>query len=150
MKKLFLFIILIISDLLTKYYFSTELKINETIKLNNYFEFIYIQNFGVSFGLFANVLPIWFINLIGFIIIFFLIYLAVNSEKSEEKTAFFIIIIGAISNILDRAFNGYVTDFILIHYKDFYWPAFNLADIYITMGIIMLIRSFFTKTKKET
>ena len=56
-------------------------------------------------------------------------------------------IIGALSNIIDRLINSYVVDFILLHYENFYWPAFNLADIYITIGIIMLVMSFFIKSK---
>ena len=71
------------------------------------------------------------------------------SEKTSEKTAYFIIIIGAIANILDRIINSFVVDFISIHYKGFYWPAFNLADIYITIGIIMLITSFFKVSEEN-
>ena len=69
------------------------------------------------------------------------------SQNKLEKLAYFIIIIGAISNILDRVINTYVVDFILIHYENYYWPAFNFADIYITIGIIMLIVSFFIKSE---
>ena len=71
------------------------------------------------------------------------------SFKRLEKLAYFIIIIGALSNILDRIINSYVVDFISLHYDNFYWPAFNFADIYITIGIIMLIISFFIKSKKQ-
>ena len=71
------------------------------------------------------------------------------SKKKFEKLAYFLIIIGAISNILDRAINTYVVDFILLHYKNYYWPAFNLADIYITIGIIVLIMSFFNKSEEN-
>ena len=68
--------------------------------------------------------------------------------KKFEKIAYFMILIGAIGNILDRLINSYVVDFISLHYKNFYWPAFNLADIYITLGIIMLISSFFMESKE--
>jgi len=50
-----------------------------------------------------------------------------------------LIIIGAISNIGDRLINNYVLDFILLHYNQYYWPAFNFADIYISIGIIIII-----------
>ena len=65
------------------------------------------------------------------------------SNKSFEKSAYFIIIAGAMGNIIDRALNSYVVDFISLRYESFYWLAFNLADIYITIGIIMLIISFY-------
>ena len=56
-----------------------------------------------------------------------------------EKWGLTVIIAGALSNIADRTLNGYVIDFIYLHYKDFYWPAFNFADIYISVGICMIV-----------
>ena len=56
-----------------------------------------------------------------------------------EKIGLLIIIAGALSNIFDRAMNGYVIDFIYLHYKDFYWPAFNFADIYISIGVFIVV-----------
>ena len=61
------------------------------------------------------------------------------TSKDSDKLALIIIISGAISNIIDRMINNYVLDFIYLHYKDFYWPAFNFADIYITFGVIMIL-----------
>ena len=72
-----------------------------------------------------------------------------SSNRSLEKNAYFVIIIGAVGNILDRALNSYVVDFISLHYKNFYWPAFNLADIYITIGIIMLLITLFIKFESK-
>ena len=73
----------------------------------------------------------------------------ITSNKNFEKLSYFFIIIGAMSNILDRFMNSYVVDFISLHYKNFYWPAFNLADIYITIGIIMLLVSIFVKSEDK-
>ena len=74
-----------------------------------------------------------------------------KSRDIFEKCALLLVISGATSNILDRALNNYVLDFIYLHYKDFYWPAFNFADIYITFGIIMilikLVQEMIYKTK---
>ena len=72
-----------------------------------------------------------------------------NSSDIIEKLGLLIIISGAISNIIDRSINGYVIDFIYIHYNIFSWPAFNFADIYITIGIIMIIINMLTKIKKK-
>ena len=71
------------------------------------------------------------------------------ATKKIEKYAYFIIILGAMGNILDRFINTYVIDFISLHYNNYYWPAFNLADIYISIGIIMLLLTFFLNTKDE-
>ena len=73
----------------------------------------------------------------------------IKTHNNLEKWALLIIIAGALSNIIDRTMNGYVLDFIYLHYKDFYWPAFNFADIYISIGvcivILQLLRDFLKK-----
>ena len=78
-------------------------------------------------------------------IVVFIFYLMKNASDTLEEWGLLIIISGAISNIIDRIFNGYVIDFIYFHYKDFFWPAFNFADIYITIGIIMIVINILTK-----
>ena len=145
MNKFVILIILVFLDFISKYFVSSSLIINQNIKINNFFDIIYIKNFGVSFGLFANTVPYWILVIIAILVVILILYLMIISNKKLEKTAYFVIIIGAISNIVDRAINGYVIDFISLHYNNFYWPAFNFADIYITLGIIMLLTSFFTK-----
>ena len=60
------------------------------------------------------------------------------AENSTEKWGYLVILIGAFSNIFDRMLYGFVIDFIYLHYKDFYWPAFNFADIYITIGVCII------------
>ena len=60
------------------------------------------------------------------------------TSNRVEKWGYIFIISGAISNTIDRSMNNYVLDFIYLHYKDFYWPAFNFADIYITFGVLII------------
>ena len=71
-----------------------------------------------------------------------LFFIMLKTKENYEKWAIILIISGAISNIIDRAINNYVLDFIYLHYKDYYWPAFNLADIYISLGILIIIYKF--------
>ena len=149
MIKFIIFILLIFFDLLSKFFVKTNLLINQSIKMNSFFDLVYVQNYGVSFGLLSGIVPHWFLIIIGLLVVFLIIYLMFVSNKKSEKLAYFIIIIGAISNILDRIINTFVVDFISIHYNDYYWPAFNLADIYITIGIIMLLISFFKVTEES-
>ena len=53
---------------------------------------------------------------------------------------------GALGNLIDRIFRGQVTDFLLVHWRGYHWPAFNVADSFITVGIaILLVHSFFSK-----
>ena len=149
MIKVLLFFFLIFFDLFSKFLVKNKLELNQSIELNNFFDLVYVQNYGVSFGILSGLISHWFLILIGLFVILLVVYLMFISNKKFERLAYFIIIIGAISNILDRTINTYVVDFISIHYKQLYWPAFNFADIYITIGIIMLIISFFKVSEEN-
>ncbi len=148
MIKLIIFFSFVFFDLFSKLLIKNNFNLNQSIEINGYLDLVYVQNYGVSFGILSGTVSHWFLILIGLMIVLLLIYLITTSKKILERLAYFIIIIGAISNILDRSINTFVVDFILIHYKNFYWPAFNFADIYITIGIIMLVTSFFIKSKE--
>ena len=147
MLKFLIPISLIVLDLITKIIVRNTLELNQFIQVNSFFSIVYVKNFGVSFGILSGILPFWFFVLIGLLVVALIAYLSSISQKLLEKKAYFIIIIGALANIIDRSVNGFVTDFISFNYKNLFWPAFNFADIYITVGIIMLILSFFSKTK---
>ena len=73
----------------------------------------------------------------------------IKATKKIEKLGLLLIIIGALSNIFDRLINNYVIDFIYFNYKDFYWPAFNFADIYITIGVIMIFYELYNDIVKK-
>ena len=147
MNKIVIFFVLVFADIISKHFVKNNLILNQSVEINDFLYLVYIQNFGVSFGLFAGSIPYYLLIIIGLLIVILIIYLMYLSKNTLEKSAYFIIIIGALSNILDRLFNTFVVDFILLRYESFYWPAFNLADIYITIGIIMLIISFLNNKK---
>tara|TARA_Y100001970_G_C14118951_1_gene795198 strand:+ start:599 stop:1048 length:450 start_codon:yes stop_codon:yes gene_type:complete len=147
--KIIIFFLFIFIDALSKFLVKKYLELNQSIELNSFTDLVYVQNFGVSFGMLSGKVSHWFLIIIALFVVFLIVYLIFNSNKKLEKMAYFVIIIGAISNILDRIINTFVVDFISVHYKNYYWPAFNLADIYITIGIIMLIISFFKVSEKN-
>tara|TARA_B100002051_G_C16678627_1_gene608496 strand:+ start:425 stop:874 length:450 start_codon:yes stop_codon:yes gene_type:complete len=147
--KILLLLLLIILDLFTKQLIINYIQLHEFIVINFFIDLTHIHNFGVSFGLFSGYISFWILALIGLLIVFFIYYLMLTSNDKFEKIGLFIIIGGALSNILDRLIHGYVIDFISLHYNKFYWPAFNLADIYITIGILMIIFNIFKKFYKK-
>ena len=149
MNRFFILFFFIFFDLITKFFIKNNFLINESKQLNSFLDIVYIQNYGVSFGFLSGLVSYWILVIVGLLVTSLIYYLMISSYKRLEKLAYFIIIIGALSNIIDRIINSYVVDFISLHYYDFYWPAFNLADIYITIGIIMLIISFFIKSKEQ-
>ncbi len=149
MNSFFILAFFIFCDLITKFLIKNNFLINESKELNRFLDIVYIQNYGVSFGFLSGLVSYWVLVIVGLLVTSLIYYLMIRSYKRLEKLAYFIIIIGALANILDRIINSYVVDFISLHYGDFYWPAFNLADIYITIGIIMLIISFFIKSEEH-
>ena len=149
MNKILIFFIFIFLDIISKYFVKTNFVLNQTIELNNFLDLVYVQNFGISFGLLSGTVSYLLLIIVGLLVVLIILYLMFITKKKLEKLGYYVIIIGAISNILDRAINTYVVDFISIHYKNYYWPAFNLADIYITIGIIMLIVGFFIKSEEN-
>ncbi len=150
MKKLIIFLLLVLIDLISKYIIFSYVDLYQFIKITNFFDITHIHNFGVSFGLFSGTIPSLVLIFIGLIVTVLVVYLYINSSDPLEGWALYIIICGAISNIIDRSINGYVIDFIYIHINKYYWPAFNFADIYISIGIIMIIINMLKKTKKRS
>mgnify|MGYP006203109929 CR=1 FL=1 len=146
-NKIVAFILLVFADLFSKYLIFNFIDLFRFIQITSFLDITHIHNFGVSFGLFAEIIPSYILVLIGLAVVCFLVYLLVNSEDDLESWGLFIIISGAIANIVDRFINGYVIDFIYFHVNQFYWPAFNFADIYISIGIIMIILNMVNKIK---
>ncbi|MBI04839.1 MAG: signal peptidase II [Pelagibacteraceae bacterium] len=145
MIKFIVLLILCFFDILSKYLVFNFIRLNDFVPLFYFVDLIHIHNYGVSFGLFSGLIPSWILILLGSLIVFFIFYLMKNAKNNFEKWGFLIIISGAISNIFDRILNGYVIDFIFLNYQKYYWPAFNFADIYITIGILMLMSTIIIK-----
>ena len=109
--------------------------------------FYLIWNTGIGFGLLSfdtNLIYNLITTLIGLLIII-LIMIGIKSESSE-KIIFSIIVGGALGNFYDRIVFNAVPDFIDLHYGNFHWFTFNVADIFITLGVIIyLFKGFFIK-----
>ena len=115
--------------------------------INDFINFNLIWNTGIGFGLlsFESLLIYSSITVFIGVVILFLFYLAITSTNAE-KLIFSTIIGGAIGNFYDRLIYNAVPDFIDLHYKDFHWFTFNVADIFITLGIIsFLMKNCFEK-----
>ena len=109
-----------------------------TIMLN----FTYIRNEGIAFGIYFEGAETIFIVL-PILITIYLFYLLKNEEFQDKfsQIALFLIIAGAVGNIIDRIFRGYVVDFIDFHLNGMHWYVFNIADSSVTIGLIFLLYS---------
>ena len=137
--KFILLIILILFDFLTKKIVFNFIELNNFFPIIPFLDITHIHNYGISFGLFGGIIPAWIIILSGILIIIFLLNWMMKTNNNLERLGIFFIIAGAISNIGDRFLNNYVLDFIYFHYNQYYWPAFNFADIYISFGVLIII-----------
>ncbi len=117
---------------------------------NDYINLNLVWNTGVGFGLLSSTSNFIYNIITGFIglIILILLYFTITSN-SKEKIIFSIIIGGAFGNFYDRIIFNAVPDFIDLHYKNFHWFTFNVADIFITLGLIALIIYSSPKRKDE-
>ena len=129
---------------------DTSFLINDyLIKVNDYLNIVIVWNKGFAFGLLQNSFlnnNIMNICLILFVIVVLLIYTLTLNEKYYFYL-FSLVIAGAIGNLIDRILYGAVVDFIDLHYANLHWYVFNIADIYISLGCILLVAYEFKKIK---
>ena len=149
MNKFFFILLLIIVDFITKKIVFNYLGLNTFVPIINFLDIAHIHNYGISFGFFSGLISPWIIIIISSAVTILLVYMMIKTSNIIEKWGLTLIIAGALSNIIDRGINNYVLDFIYLHYKDFYWPAFNFADIYITFGVLMIFFQIFKEFKKK-
>ena len=146
--------LLLLSIIIFFIYRVTKIKIVENLNdkviyVNNYINLDLVWNTGIGFGL-LNFDSAGFYNLVTLLVasvILLLFYYLILSDTAD-KIIFSIMIGGALGNFYDRLTYNAVPDFIDLHYKTFHWFTFNMADIFITLSIIIfIIRGFFIERK---
>ena len=118
-----------------------------SVYLNDFLNFDLIWNTGIGFGFLStnSTLVYNLVTILIIVVILFIISIFVVSERLD-KLIYSIVIGGALGNLYDRFVYKAVPDFIDIHYNNFHWFTFNVADIFITIGILILIlKNIFVK-----
>jgi len=137
---------------------SKILVISKSEKLNQneifstkFINFHLIWNEGIAFGLlsFSNSSTYQIMTLFILLVILILIFYMLKTDMVYEKIGFILIIGGAIGNLFDRFFYSAVPDFIDLHINNFHWFIFNIADIFITTGVLWLILTEIILKKKH-
>ena len=156
--RTFLFAILIIvtsilSDQLTKLW-VIEWMLNQRafqVPITPFFSIVLVKNTGVSFGMGQGLgLGPWFFISLASMIVLWLVIWAIKSKERWLRLSLALVIGGAIGNIIDRIRYGGVIDFLDLHLYGYHWPAFNLADSYVVLGIVfLLIDSFVSRGHRE-
>ena len=144
----------IIIDQITKYFAVEKLALHEVKSIYEGFNLILIYNEGAAFSFLSDAggWQRWFLIGVSCIVcVFIVVWMYQSISKSKCLLAGLSLILGgALGNLWDRLYLGYVVDFIEVYYKDLYWPAFNIADSAITIGAILLILDIFLKEPSKT
>ena len=143
-------VILILLDQGTKFWALASLKpIYNMTLVEGFMDLTFVENRGVAFGMFSG--QRWFILLMTGIIAVGLIWFYKAMPKKKEyfplRVSLVMVLSGAIGNIIDRLFRGYVVDF--FEFTFFEWPVFNVADIYVVVGVTLLALMILFVVKDE-
>jgi len=129
-------------DRISKIYVINLSKNSSDIELfsSKFLNITLIWNEGIAFGIFSAIHGHWY-NLLTIAIVLIAIVILIMSIRQDGTQKYFLLIVfgGALGNLYDRIFFKAVPDFIDLHVGDFHWFIFNMADIFITFGVIMLI-----------
>ena len=102
------------------------------------FNLVFLRNDGVTFGLLGGV-PWWGLSAVALGIVVWLAMLLVRATGRLEALAYGLVIGGALGNVADRLRFGAVTDFLDFYIRDWHWPAFNLSDVAVVSGVLLLL-----------
>lgn len=136
-------LLVVIFDQLTKYFADSQLEYAVPLKLMPSFNLTLLYNPGAAFSFLSDAdgWQRWFFVTVSLLASVFLV-LWLRKLKPEQKLlalALALVLGGALGNLIDRLWLGHVVDFIQVYYRDFYWPAFNIADSAISVGAVLLI-----------
>ena len=146
-----LILILVGADQLSKYLIDSYMLEGETLPIiNDFFHLTYVKNRGIAFGMFQGKLDIISIaTVIAIVAIAYYLYKERNKLSMIEKMGFIYILAGAIGNMIDRAFRGFVVD--MVDFRGVWSYVFNLADVWINIGVVfVLLDQLILRKKRET
>ena len=154
LKWLWLSLLVLVLDQVSKIAVSHSMTLFESIPIMPSFNLTHVHNQGAAFSFLSKAggWQRWFFaGLATIISIGLTIWLArLKSHERLLATALALILGGAIGNLIDRLLYGYVIDFLDVYYQDWHWPAFNIADSAITLGVgLMLLESFSNQEKAD-
>lgn len=145
-----LIIILILADQLTKLWALAELRGSEGISvITGIFELQYLENRGAAFGILQNHKVLFLLITVLAAVLLTYIYARIPDDKKyiPLRICYVLLMAGAFGNMIDRAFRGYVVDFFYFKLIDF--PIFNVADIYVTVTMVLLMGLILFYYKEE-
>lgn len=136
-------VLIVVLDLWTKNIATQSLTLYRPLELTSWLNMTLAHNYGAAFSFLSDAggWQRWLFTGLASVVTLVLVVWLFRLPPREKLTAaaLGLIIGGAVGNLLDRINHGYVVDFIDVYYRDWHWPAFNLADSAITCGVILLL-----------
>lgn len=142
MKKVFFLILLVFADQISKYLIVQTLTLGETINVLPFLDFYLIFNTGIAFSFFdeGGELGRWILVFLVLLVCLYLVNVLISEKLRKYETfALLMILSGGLGNLIDRSLWGHVIDFIHLYYENYSFYIFNLADTFITIGVIIYI-----------
>jgi len=139
--------LVMVLDFVTKRIIVAKLAPYDSIEVLPFLNIVYVENKGAAFGMFANLGNNFFIGISVIVLVVILFYMS-TILKGLELFSMSLIFGGAVGNLIDRILIGKVIDFIDVYIGTWHWPAFNVADSALTVGIILFIISTLMQTRK--
>ncbi|MDG2954486.1 signal peptidase II [Bisgaard Taxon 10/6] len=140
-------------DLLTKYIVTQNFELYESVNVLPIFNLTYARNTGAAFSFLAEHggWQKYFFIVLALVISAVLVYLLRKNSAQQklQNSAYALIIGGALANMADRAYNGFVVDFFDFFWREWHYPVFNVADIAICVGVGLLILDSFKNGEKK-
>lgn len=154
LKWLWLSVIVIVLDRVSKYWASTSLDLHDPLNVLPFFNLTLMHNQGAAFSFLSQAggWQRWFFTVIALVVTAVIVQWIRRLSPAETRMAAALSLVagGALGNVWDRIQLGYVVDFIDVYYKTWHWPAFNIADSAITVGAVMLIVEGFRDSRKSS
>ena len=135
--------IVVVLDQITKYLAINYINPYDSIKIFPFLHLVIVTNKGAAFGVFKHIGSSFFIAA-SVIAIIFMIYLMIRGK--EDRLGLSLILGGAIGNLIDRILYGQVVDFIDLSIGKYHWPAFNIADSALSVGVTIILLTHLLKT----
>ncbi len=147
LKWLGLSLFAILLDQGTKLAIANSMQLYQSIRIVPYFKLTYVHNTGAAFSFLSEAggWQRWFFAGLALVISVVIAVWLARLKKHETllAVALSLVLGGAIGNLIDRLAYGYVIDFLDVYYQTWHWPAFNIADSAITLGVILMLAESF-------
>ena len=155
LKWLGLSLLVLIFDQASKLVIASSMQLYQSIPITSFFKLTYVRNTGAAFSFLSDAggWQRWLFAVLAILISIIIAVWLTRLKKQETllAVALSLILGGAMGNLIDRLAYGYVIDFLDVYYQTWHWPAFNVADSAITLGVmLMLLESFGLVGTKES